>query len=370
MVKTKGHHGKTITGLIIVLIVGIILFWQFSLQRKSISCGGDWSYNVRCPLGTYCRSLGQSPQAGGLCTPYLSFFKNPVNNIPVQFPVSTPSSVKTNSSQSKKMYINNKHEISFQYPSNWELEIKEYDEQQILVVRSKNNNVFELNISPFDSTKNGKKSNEEIIEAYKEQTAEYVLYSTSGLADWGPKEVKKENIYLDNVLGKSYTFLLTKPYKDSTSSYNEQIWIYVIHNDKSVRMTISENSGTAERLLNQIISTFKFQGEMATKDPDNLFLRQINITSGYDEGVVFKFGPQKKVKATIQTTDYGQDFGYTQLYELASVQPTEPGKENLFAASRIVNLENYLGQRKTIYYREVIGLIMTEEQFVFVDKIE
>ncbi len=110
------------------------------------------------------------------------------------------------------------------------------------------------------------------------------------------------------------------------------------------------------------------QKEIATKDPDNLFLRQAGFASKYNEEVIF--GPQKKVKATIQTTDYGQDFGYIQLYELVSVQPTEPGKENLFAASRMVNLKNYLGKRVTVYFREVIGLIMTEEQFVLVDKIE
>ena len=52
------------------------------------------------------------------------------------------------------------------------------------------------------------------------------------------------------------------------------------------------------------------------------------------------------------------------------MQPRELEHINFFAASRTVNLENYLGKRVTIYYREVIGLIMSEEQFVLIDKIE
>ncbi len=33
------------------------------------SCGGDWSYDVECPAGTYCKDLGQGPLAGGKCAP-------------------------------------------------------------------------------------------------------------------------------------------------------------------------------------------------------------------------------------------------------------------------------------------------------------
>lgn len=113
------------------------------------------------------------------------------------------------------------------------------------------------------------------------------------------------------------------------------------------------------------------QRKTTIKDPDLLYLRQINVTSGY-EGVIFEFSPQKKAQATIRTTNYGKDFDYpyTQFYELASVQPRELEHINFFAASRTINLKNYVGQRKTVYYREVIGLIMSEEQFVLVDKVE
>ena len=59
---------------IVVLIVGGVFAWQY-WQFKTIpsqSCGGDFSYNIQCPFGTYCKSLGQGPFAGGICTSYLA----------------------------------------------------------------------------------------------------------------------------------------------------------------------------------------------------------------------------------------------------------------------------------------------------------
>lgn len=63
--------------LIIILgglvILAIFTGWQYRLYRQEkSSCGGDWSYGVKCPLGTYCDSLNQGPLVGGLCQPYLS----------------------------------------------------------------------------------------------------------------------------------------------------------------------------------------------------------------------------------------------------------------------------------------------------------
>ena len=50
--------------------------WQFFLHNQAVnqpvSCGGDWSYNVKCNTGTSCKSLGEGPLAGGVCEPYLS----------------------------------------------------------------------------------------------------------------------------------------------------------------------------------------------------------------------------------------------------------------------------------------------------------
>jgi len=65
--------------VVILLLIGAVLVttWQlflgFQLSHNQISCGGDWSYNVSCPLGSYCKSLNEGPLAGGVCTPYQLF---------------------------------------------------------------------------------------------------------------------------------------------------------------------------------------------------------------------------------------------------------------------------------------------------------
>ncbi|OGH11217.1 MAG: hypothetical protein A2857_02305 [Candidatus Levybacteria bacterium RIFCSPHIGHO2_01_FULL_36_15] len=71
------HALSKIILLIFVLFIFIfipLLIFQYSQYIKytssEISCGGDWSYNAKCPLGTYCKSLNQGPLAGGICEPY------------------------------------------------------------------------------------------------------------------------------------------------------------------------------------------------------------------------------------------------------------------------------------------------------------
>jgi len=58
------------------LLLGLFSLWQFSLyqrfSKKPLACGGDWAYNIRCPIGTYCQSLGKSPLAAGFCKPFFS----------------------------------------------------------------------------------------------------------------------------------------------------------------------------------------------------------------------------------------------------------------------------------------------------------
>lgn len=58
-----------------LLVLGAFVFWQsylfLTLFRQDISCGGDYSYDVSCPFGSYCASLGLGPIAGGVCRPWL-----------------------------------------------------------------------------------------------------------------------------------------------------------------------------------------------------------------------------------------------------------------------------------------------------------
>jgi len=63
-----------ILGIFLSLILVIFVVWQYNHYNNlsDVSCGGDWSYNVKCPLGSYCASLNQGPYAGGICRPFLA----------------------------------------------------------------------------------------------------------------------------------------------------------------------------------------------------------------------------------------------------------------------------------------------------------
>ncbi len=67
--------------------------WQLLLSVRLnnylVSCGQDWSYQVTCPLGSYCKNLGRGPLVGGICTPYLNLLPGIPKNSPV-FPSPIP----------------------------------------------------------------------------------------------------------------------------------------------------------------------------------------------------------------------------------------------------------------------------------------
>ena len=69
----------TLSATIFLIIISIFILWQFmlinSMKASPISCGGDWSYNVKCPMGTTCKSLRQGYLLGGLCTPWIDISK-------------------------------------------------------------------------------------------------------------------------------------------------------------------------------------------------------------------------------------------------------------------------------------------------------
>lgn len=58
--------------LIIVLVIVIAKYFVNSsyVSQRTMGCGGDFSYDVKCPIGTYCKSLNQGPLHGGICTPF------------------------------------------------------------------------------------------------------------------------------------------------------------------------------------------------------------------------------------------------------------------------------------------------------------
>lgn len=63
---------KGVLAIFFLLIIVFVSFQYLQYNQSPASCGGDWNYGVKCPLGTSCRSLNKGPLAGGLCQPYLS----------------------------------------------------------------------------------------------------------------------------------------------------------------------------------------------------------------------------------------------------------------------------------------------------------
>ncbi len=124
--------------IIFVAIFILFIFWQFFLliKNRNVSCGGDWSYNVKCPVGTFCRPLEQGPLSGGVCRPFLfpflfpqldvlDKFFNPLpssTQIPILVPIPTKDILM--SSKETKTYTNSQLKFSFNYPANWAVEEK------------------------------------------------------------------------------------------------------------------------------------------------------------------------------------------------------------------------------------------------------
>ncbi|MCL5970263.1 MAG: hypothetical protein M1450_02040 [Patescibacteria group bacterium] len=132
----------------IILFFGVLLLIFVTFQYyqaktlKPISCGGDFSYNVKCPAGTYCPSSGIGPH-GSYCTPYLFPVHIPTSNIQpkietTQTPSPTPTQ-KIDETSSWKTYTNEKYGFSFKYPSGFNFE-KQDNKLNIITVYFKHKN--------------------------------------------------------------------------------------------------------------------------------------------------------------------------------------------------------------------------------------
>lgn len=73
--KENRPHKKIFIVCLSVLIIAFAL-WQYNLHQElsktGMSCGGDFSFDIRCPIGSSRRSLGQGPSVGGLCKPWFT----------------------------------------------------------------------------------------------------------------------------------------------------------------------------------------------------------------------------------------------------------------------------------------------------------
>lgn len=103
--------------ILIIFLIGL-QYWQYQ-NLKNISCGGDYSYKVKCPIGTYCRSLNMGPYAGGVCTPYLfgltDFFTSKLSSTSISIVREITPTPAT--SINLKTYANTKYDFEFSYPA-------------------------------------------------------------------------------------------------------------------------------------------------------------------------------------------------------------------------------------------------------------
>lgn len=77
------------------------------------------------------------------------------------------------------------------------------------------------------------------------------------------------------------------------------------------------------------------------------------------------YGPQKVATVLVQDGSYyGSPFD-PNLYQLEISK-----SEHLFAKSDLVDLKKYLGKNIKVHYREVRGVVMSEQQLVIVDSVE
>lgn len=66
---------RVLIGLGVVgILAGILAIYTYSqykeYKRIGVSCGGDFSYVIKCPMGTMCSGIDpRIPQAGGTCQP-------------------------------------------------------------------------------------------------------------------------------------------------------------------------------------------------------------------------------------------------------------------------------------------------------------
>lgn len=99
-----------------------------------------------------------------------------------------------------------------------------------------------------------------------------------------------------------------------------------------------------------------------TSDIDSEFLKQSSLFNSYT--LPFNFSEAKTANVVIFKANYGPPSD-NDLYELKTVD-----NKHLFAKSRLINLNKYVGKKVNVTYKEVKGVIMGEQQLVLIDSLE
>ena len=152
--------------------------------------------------------------------------------------------------------------------------------------------------------------------------------------------------------------VISDPGGDHVLAYKEVVFFTP---DKSFIVSLyyqpsfdTPNSGNN---FDQLIKSIAFTSGMSS-----IYLKDSPLFANYES---FEFSEFKSESVLVQDASYyGPPFD-PDLYQFEISQ-----SNYLFAKSKTVDLEAYLGKRVRANYREVVGIVMGEQQLVIVDSVE
>lgn len=260
---------RTVRIVLIILISTFVVFssWQVYLSTKlvnsSITCGGDWSYSTNCPIGSFCKNLGQGSLAGGICTPYLNFslFLPPSSKVvPQTTPVLQPTEETTSaeidwsiySDEKTWVYFNKNYQetperkFRFKYPPAFK--IANNDSGAVWLMR---NSIGFMALEDYFSFANFSKGS-----TLDEKFVNFYLYLNK-LSENEYKKVKFEKSFIGN---KSiYKVNLNSPGYCGGGFYESEDWYCVMIDDKGKGLSIAQLKPIPADIFENIIGSVELQ---------------------------------------------------------------------------------------------------------------
>jgi len=145
--------------LIFFLGLGLLTFWQFNLfkwlELRSVSCGGDWSYDVRCPIGSFCQSIGHGRLAGGKCKvwlhpvmKYIFNFEGQSDEMSTPTTTSSPTPESESNLDSLTYYFTKDDQYFFNYPEGFSVENYEEHSAEKITIKKEKSVIMQIIINP------------------------------------------------------------------------------------------------------------------------------------------------------------------------------------------------------------------------------
>lgn len=239
---------------ILILIFLVFSSWQFYLSTKlinsNISCGGDWSYGTNCPIGSFCKNLGQGRLAGGICTPYLNF------SLLLSFATEKPTSAEIDwsiySNEKTWLYFNKnyqetiKRKFRFKYPSVFE--ITNNDSGAVGLMKNSTGFLMLEDSFSFANFNKGSTLDEKFVYFY--------LYLNK-LSENEYKKVKFDKSFIEN---KSiYKISLDSPGYCGGGFYGSEDWHCIMIDDKGKGLSIAQLKPIPTGIFEKIINSVELQ---------------------------------------------------------------------------------------------------------------